>query len=60
MDLKEIDFKTFASKKYPNLHIVGELLNIDGITGGFNFQNAWTSGYLAAMALSEENYSSNK
>lgn len=47
VDLKEIDFKTMRSKLIPRLSIVGEALNIDGITGGFNFQNAWTTGYLA-------------
>lgn len=57
VDLKEVDFKTFKSKKLPNCYIVGEALNIDAVTGGFNFQNAWTSGYLAALAISntEEN-----
>ena len=46
--LKEIDFKTFRSKQLPQLKIIGEALNIDAITGGFNFQNAWTSAYIAA------------
>lgn len=53
VDLKEVDFKTFESKKLSNCYIVGEALNIDAITGGFNFQNAWTSGYLAAVAISK-------
>jgi predicted Rossmann fold flavoprotein len=48
VDLKEINFKTMESKLCPGLHIIGELLNIDGITGGFNFQNAWTTGFLSA------------
>ena len=48
VSLKEINFKTMESKVCPNLHIVGELLDIDGVTGGFNFQNAWTTGYLSA------------
>ena len=51
VDLKEINFKTFKANKLPNCYIVGEALNIDAITGGFNFQNAWTSGYLAALAI---------
>ena len=51
IDLKEINFKTFESKKYPNLFLAGEVLNIDGVTGGFNFQNAWTGGYLIAKHL---------
>jgi len=49
VSLKEIDFKTMQSKKCEGLYIVGELLNIDGITGGFNFQNAWTTGYIAGL-----------
>lgn len=49
VDLKEINFKTMESKLCPGLHIVGELLNIDGITGGFNFQNTWTTGFLSAQ-----------
>ncbi len=46
VDLKEINFSNFSSKKYPTMHIVGEVLNIDALTGGFNFQAAWTGGYL--------------
>lgn len=45
--LKEIDFKTMQSKICPGLYFAGEILDIDGITGGFNFQNAWTTGYIA-------------
>lgn len=45
--LSEIDFKTMASKKHPNLYFAGEILDIDGITGGFNFQAAWTTGFIA-------------
>lgn len=52
IDLKEIDFKTFESKIHKNLYFAGEILNIDAITGGFNFQNAWTGGYIAAQAMS--------
>ena len=50
---KEIQFKTMESLCCPGLQIVGELLNIDGVTGGFNFQNAWTTGYLAGCAALE-------
>ncbi len=50
--LHEIDFKTFESKLHNNLYFAGEICNIDAITGGFNFQNAWTGGYLAAKAMS--------
>ncbi|WBL22829.1 NAD(P)/FAD-dependent oxidoreductase [Zunongwangia sp. HRR-M8] len=53
VDLKEIDFKTFRSKKYQDLYFAGEVLNIDAITGGFNFQNAWTGGYIAAKSIAE-------
>jgi len=49
--LNEINFKTYASKKVPNLFFAGEVMNVDAITGGFNFQNAWTSGYLAAQGI---------
>ncbi|HEX8575850.1 MAG TPA: NAD(P)/FAD-dependent oxidoreductase [Flavobacterium sp.] len=50
VDLKEINFKTMESKLHSNLYFAGEIVNIDAITGGFNFQNAWTSGYIAAVA----------
>ncbi|MEP6682794.1 MAG: NAD(P)/FAD-dependent oxidoreductase [Parafilimonas sp.] len=53
VDLKEIDFKTMRSKILPNLYFAGEVLNIDAVTGGFNFQNAWTGGYIAAEAISK-------
>ena len=48
INLKEINFKTMASKLLPHLFICGEVLNIDGITGGFNFQNAWSTAWIAA------------
>ena len=51
VDLKEVDFKKFESKLHQNLFFSGEILNIDAITGGFNFQNAWTGGYIAAAAM---------
>lgn len=53
VDLKEIHFSNFSVKKYPNMHIAGECLNIDAVTGGFNFQNAWTGAYMAAEGLYE-------
>jgi predicted Rossmann fold flavoprotein len=49
--LKEIDFRTMESRKVPGLHFAGECLDIDGITGGFNFQSAWTTGYLSGLSL---------
>ena len=51
IDLKEINFKTMESKLHPNLYFTGEIVNIDAITGGFNFQNAWTSGFVVANAI---------
>jgi len=53
VDLKEINFKRFESKKHQNLFFVGEVLNIDAVTGGFNFQNAWTGGFICANAIAE-------
>jgi predicted Rossmann fold flavoprotein len=49
--LKEIDFKTMESKICPWLYFAGEVLNIDGITGGFNFQSAWTTAWIAGQAM---------
>ena len=46
IDLKEINFKTMESKLHQNLFFAGEIVNVDAITGGFNFQNAWTSGFI--------------
>jgi predicted Rossmann fold flavoprotein len=51
IDLKEINFKTMESKLQENLYFAGEIVNIDAITGGFNFQNAWTSGFIVANAV---------
>lgn len=47
----DIDFKTMESKLVPGLYFAGEVIDIDGVTGGFNFQNAWTNGYHAGMAI---------
>ena len=52
IDLKEINFKTMESKLHKNLYFAGEIVNIDAITGGFNFQNAWTSGFIVAQSIS--------
>lgn len=49
--LTEIDVNTMQSKKIPHLYFAGEILDVDGITGGFNFQNAWTTGWIAANAI---------
>jgi predicted Rossmann fold flavoprotein len=53
VNLKQVDFKTMASKICPGLYFAGEVLDIDGITGGFNFQSAWTTGWLAGQAMGE-------
>lgn len=54
IDLREINFKRFESRLHQNLFFVGEVLNIDAVTGGFNFQNAWTGGWLCAKAIAED------
>ncbi|MBS7787202.1 NAD(P)/FAD-dependent oxidoreductase [Flavobacterium sp. CYK-55] len=51
IDLREINFKTMQSKLHENLYFAGEILNIDAITGGFNFQNAWTGGFIVAKNI---------
>jgi predicted Rossmann fold flavoprotein len=53
VDLKNIHFKNMESKTHPRLHFAGEVLNIDALTGGFNFQAAWTTAYLAAKGIVE-------
>jgi hypothetical protein len=49
--LGEVNFKTMASRICPGLYFAGELLDMDGLTGGFNFQAAWTTGWIAGRAL---------
>lgn len=51
VQLKDIHLRTMESRLCPGLYFAGEILDIDGITGGFNFQNAWTSGHLAGQAI---------
>lgn len=51
VDLKEVNFKTFESKRIPNLFFAGEVINVDAITGGFNFQNAWTGAYIVSQSI---------
>ena len=51
INLKEINFKTMESKLHENLFFAGEIINIDAITGGFNFQNAWTTGFILANGI---------
>ena len=50
--LNEVDANTMMSKKHPNLFFAGEVLDVDGITGGYNFQHAWTTGWVAAKTIS--------
>lgn len=54
IDLSDIDFKTFSSKLHDNLFFAGEVLDIDALTGGFNFQGAWTGGWIAGHAMAGE------
>jgi predicted flavoprotein YhiN len=51
VDLKEINFETMESRKFGNVFFAGEVLNIDAETGGFNFQSAWTTAFIAAKAI---------
>ncbi|WP_333379840.1 NAD(P)/FAD-dependent oxidoreductase [Microcoleus sp. B4-D4] len=51
VNLKEVDFKTMESRRCPGLFFAGEILDIDGVTGGFNFQSAWTTAWLAGIAI---------
>ena len=53
INLKEINFKTMESKICPGLYFSGEVMDIDGITGGFNFQSAWTSGWIAGNHMAQ-------
>jgi hypothetical protein len=54
VQLKEINLKTMESKLNKGIYFAGEVMDIDGITGGFNFQNAWTTGYHAGISISNE------
>jgi len=50
---KEVDWATMESRVCPGLHLAGEVLDVDGLTGGFNFQNAWTTGWIAGTAMAQ-------
>ncbi|MDX1478260.1 MAG: NAD(P)/FAD-dependent oxidoreductase [Saprospiraceae bacterium] len=54
VDLEEINLASFGSRRFPRMYLAGEVLNIDGVTGGFNFQAAWTGAWLAAQSLGSE------
>jgi predicted Rossmann fold flavoprotein len=53
IQLSEVDAATMQSRIVPHLFFAGEILNVDGVTGGFNFQNAWTTGFIAAQAIAK-------
>jgi hypothetical protein len=53
VSLREVNFKTMESRVTPHLYFAGELLDLDGITGGFNFQAAWTTGWIAGHAMAD-------
>jgi predicted Rossmann fold flavoprotein len=54
VSLKEVDFRTMQSRLHGGLYFAGEVLDLDGITGGFNFQAAWTTGWIAGRAMADE------
>lgn len=54
VSLKEVDFKTMESRLCPGLYFAGEILDIDGVTGGFNFQSAWTTGWIAGQIMGQQ------
>lgn len=54
VNLKEVNFKTMESRLCPGLFFAGEILDIDGVTGGFNFQSAWTTGWIAGQAIGQQ------
>ena len=54
VDLGEINLATMESRCCPGLHLAGELMDVDGVTGGFNFQHCWTSGWLAGQSVARQ------
>jgi hypothetical protein len=52
--LNDVNFKTMESRVCPGLYFAGECLDIDGITGGFNFQAAWATGWVAGKAMAQK------
>lgn len=52
--LNEVGANTMMSRKVPNLYFAGEVMDVDGITGGYNFQHAWTSGWVAAGSIAKK------
>jgi predicted Rossmann fold flavoprotein len=53
ISLKEVNFKSFESKRVPGLYFAGEVLDVDAVTGGFNFQNAWTGAYIVSQNIAK-------
>jgi predicted flavoprotein YhiN len=53
VSLKSVNFKTMESRTCPGLYFAGEILDIDGVTGGFNFQSAWTTGWIAGQSIGQ-------
>jgi len=56
VDLQDISVQTMESKKCPGLFFAGEVMDLDGITGGFNFQSAWTTGFIAGKSASSPEF----
>jgi hypothetical protein len=54
VSLRDVDMKTMQSRKCLGLYFAGEVLDIDGITGGFNFQAAWTTGFIAGTSMASQ------
>ena len=52
--LPEVDPETMMSRLQPRLYFAGEILDVDGVTGGFNFQHAWTSGFIASQSIAKQ------
>ena len=51
--MEDVDLETMQSRRVPGLYFAGEVLDVDGVTGGFNFQAAWTTGFLAGRAMAD-------
>ena len=54
IDLRDIDLETMESKVFRNVYFAGEVMDIDGETGGFNFQAAWTTAFIAAKSITQQ------
>jgi predicted flavoprotein YhiN len=56
IETSEVDANTMESKIVSGLFFAGEIIDVDGVTGGFNFQNAWTTGWIAASAIAKRSF----